>query len=294
MRNNMRVGVIGASSLVGESLLPLLVNSGYGVVAFSRQPHTNDAIGIEWRRLNSVCPHPSPLPEGEGIIPVWICAAPIWVLPDYFDFLKESGVKRIVTVSSTSRFTKDNSSDVAEQAVARKLLDGEAALQNWAEDNDIDWCVIRPTMIYGLGKDKNIAEIIRLIRRWGFFPMLGEGRGLRQPIHVKDVANVCLAAVESTAKLNRAYNISGGETLSYKEMVKRIFIALDKKPRFVHLPRWSFRLALLGLRLLPRFRSWSVAMADRMDRDLVFEHKDATAELGFSPRSFLLEERDIP
>lgn len=283
--------MLGASSLVGLHTLPMLAQSGWSVIAFSRVAKVSDDANIEWRHLTTSFFSPD---KDDSKISVWICAAPIWVLPGYFDLLKAYGVKRVVAISSTSRFTKKDSTDVAEQDVVQRLIDGEVVLQNWAEDNGIDWCVIRPTMIYGLGQDKNIAEIIRLIRRWGFFPMLGEGRGLRQPIRVEDVAKVCQAVIETTEKQNKAYNISGGETLSYKEMVKRIFVFLDKKPRFVHLPRWSFRLALLGLRLLPRFRNWSVAMADRMDRDLVFEHKDATAELGFAPCPFQLENRDLP
>lgn len=79
-----------------------------------------------------------------------------------------------------------------------------------------------------------------------------------------------------------------------KEMVKRIFIMVGNKPRLVHLPRWCLKLAILGLHFLPRFLNWSATMADRMERDLVFEHKDATAELGFAPRPFQLEHRDLP
>jgi len=73
-------------------------------------------------------------------------------------------------------------------------------------------------------------------------------------------------------------------------MMKQIFIALNKKQRIVYLPRWRFR---LGLCLLPRFRNW-FAMVDRMDRDLAFDHIDATVELGFSPRYFQFESRDLP
>ena len=292
---NKCVGVIGASSFVGLHLLNTLTQSGWRVVAFSRHAKQNIESNLEWRCISTLTNSShSPTEVEEEIIPIWICAAPIWVLPDYFDLLKSHGAKRVLALSSTSRFTKGDSSDLAEQAVANRLIDAEARLQSWAEESGIEWIIMRPTLIYGLGKDKNVVEIMCLIRRWGFFPILGEGRGLRQPIHVEDVAKVCQAVIASTGKKNRAYNISGGETLSYKEMVKRIFMALDKKPRFVHLPRWSFRLALLLLHFIPRFRNWSVAMVDRMDRDLVFDHKDATAELGFSPRPFQLENRDLP
>lgn len=282
---NKSIGVIGASSFVGQNILPLLEKSDWNVVAFTRQQNKKNVNNIEWRQLYSVVHMPK---DGE-IIPFWICAAPIWVMHEYFDLLKAHKVKRIVVLSSTSRFTKEDSSDFAEQAIALKLAENEERLQTWAEEQGIEWVILRPTMIYGQGKDKNVAEIARLIQRWGFFPILGKGRGLRQPVHVEDVAKACEAAITVPVIKNKAYNLSGDETLSYKEMVSRIFIALDKKPHFVHFPRWVFGLSLLGLRFLPRFKKWTVAMADRMDRDLVFEHKDATTNLGFTPRTFQLD-----
>lgn len=289
---SQRLGLLGASSSVGECLLPMLTQSGWQVVAYSRQFKNTEDKNLEWRLLSS--PSAPVQTETQEFIADWICLAPIWVLPDYFDFLLAHGAKRVVALSSTSRFTKIDSVDPAEQAVAHHLAGGEAQLRVWAEMNGIDWAVVRPTMIYGHGKDKNVTEIARLIHRWGIFPLLGEGRGLRQPVHVEDVAKACQALITSSTARNRAYNLSGGEVLSYKEIVTRIFTALGKTPRFIHVPRGAFHLALTGLRLLPRFRHWSVAMADRMDRDMAFEHKQAVNDFGFSPRPFQLSRQDLP
>lgn len=288
---NKCVGVIGASSLVGSQLLSALTQSGWQVVAFSRHPPKSVDTNVEWRQFIS---NVSSLSKRESEISNWICVAPIWVLPDYFNFLKAHGVKRVVALSSTSLLTKEDSSDPSEQAVVSRLIDGEARLKNWAEEQGIDWIIVRTTMIYGLGKDKNISEIARLIRRWGFFPMLGKGDGMRQPVHVEDVSKVCQAAITLADIKNRAYNLSGGEALLYKEMVKRIFIALNKKAHFVHIPRWGFRLTLFGLRFLPRFRHWSVSMVDRMSRDMVFDHCEAKEAFGVSPRPFSLDVKDLP
>ena len=290
--NDKCIGLLGATSLVGECLQRLLVSSDWRVVAFSRKRKIKNDVNVEWQYISSSFSSFNNS-EDKDTIPVWICVAPIWVLPNYFNLLKSYGVKRVVSVSSTSRYTKESSSDLIEQGIARKLVDAEMRLQNWAEENDVEWIIIQPTLIYGLGKDKNVAEIAHLIKRWNIFPLLGKGSGLRQPIHVEDVAKFCQIAITATAK-NRAYTISGGETLSYKEMVKRIFMAMGKKPRFIHLPRWVFALALLGLRLLPRFKNWSVAMADRMEQDLVFDNKNAITDFGYLPRPFLLEKRDLP
>ena len=280
-----RVGVLGASSLVGQFALPLLRNSGWQVVAFSRQK-VESVGGVTWRRL--------PCPENLERIPLWICLAPIWVLPHYFSLIESSGVRRLVVLSSTSRFTKTDSGDSAEQAVASKLTQGEALLKRWAESRGIEWVVLRPTLIYGLGRDKNISEIARVIRRVGLFPLLGQAQGLRQPIHSGDVAGACISALQAREAKNRAYNISGGETIGYRDMVSRVFLALGRRPQFLTVPLWGFCLAVRVLNCLARRRRWSFAMAERMNRDLVFDHTDAGRDLGFKPRSFVLETEDLP
>ena len=219
--------------------------------------------------------------------------APVWVLPDYFPLIEASGARRVVALSSTSRFTKVGSGDTAENAIAAKLIDAEARVQAWAESRGIEWVVLRPTLIYGQGRDKNISEMARFIRRFAFFPLFGSAQGLRQPIHAEDVAAACVAALQAPGAANRAYNLSGGETLAYREMVARVFAALGRPARLVTVPLWAFRLAVAVLRRLPRYRHWSAAMAERMNQDLVFDHAEAARDFGFKPRGFALTAKDV-
>jgi nucleoside-diphosphate-sugar epimerase len=291
-----RVGVLGATSLVGACLLLLLSQTGWQVTAFSRRAVGRLGDGVEWRRLpTSGLPSPlDPLPGGEGNLPFWVCVTPIWVLPDYFGLLEAQGARRVVVLSSTSRFTKDDSTDPEEQAVARCLAEAEARVREWAESRGVEWVILRPTLIYGLGRDKNIAEIARFISRFGFFPLFGKANGLRQPIHVADVADACLAALQTPRAANRCYNISGGETLTYRDMVARVFSALDRRLFLLSVPIWAFRLAVAILRRLPRYRQWSTAMAERMNRDLVFDYAEAERDLNVKPRPFVLSAQDLP
>ena len=299
MTNNLvqnRIGVIGATSLTGTCLLPMLTQAGWQVTAFSRQIIKPFNEGVEWQQL-PLSKHyfkKSSSPRNPDVIPFWICLAPVWVLPDYFDLLNLQGVQRLVVLSSTSRFTKDNSTDPKEQAVAQRLTNAETRVQNWAESHGIEWIILRPTLIYGLGQDKNISEIARFIYRFGFFPLLGQANGLRQPIYVGDVARACLAAVQTPGCANHAYNISGGEIISYRDMVVRVFNTLSCRPRLLTIPLWAFRLALTFLRCLPRYRQWSTAMAERMNQDMVFDHTEALRDLNFKPKAFILAKEDLP
>ncbi|WP_292994984.1 NAD(P)-dependent oxidoreductase [Nitrosomonas sp.] len=286
------VGLLGATSLIGECLLKQLIQNNWHITAFSRRPITQSHPQIAWKQLDTT--NQLRIGTEENNIPFWICAAPVWTLPDYFDLISASGARRIVVLSSTSRFTKDTSSDPSERKIAQQLIKGEEFVQTWAATHGVKWIILRPTLIYGYGHDKNITEIARFIRRFGFFPLLGSAKGLRQPIHVEDVALACYAALDTLNLTNRSYNLTGAETLSYREMVKRVFEALNHPPRMLAIPLWLFQIAARGLSWLPRYRSWTSAMAERMNQDLTFDCSDAKQDLNFFPRSFKLTAKDLP
>lgn len=279
------IGVVGASSFVGGCLLPQLSNHGANVVAFSRQERVGNQRYVEWRQLIS---------HADQTIPLWICLAPITVLHEHLHLVESYGARKIVVLSSTSRYTKNNSSDQHDQRLALQLAEGEQRLQTWAESKGIEWVVLRPTLIYGLGRDKNISEIARFVRRFGIFSLFDKASGLRQPIHVQDVANACISALQTSTCSNRAYNISGAETITYFEMVKRIFAAMNKRPRMISIPLWMFSIAVGVVRCVPRYRHWSSAMAERMNSDMAFDHSEAQRDFGFKPRGFILTSEDIP
>ncbi len=285
------MGVIGASSLVGRCAIPLLAKAGHPVVAFSRRNRDQQPVlGVSWRQLAAPGADqvaPSPIEE-------WLCLAPIWVLPQYFDMIAAHGARRVVALSSTSRFTKVGSTESAESAVAAQLAAGEANLKTWAAAHHVEWVILRPTLIYGLGQDKNLTEIARFICRFSFFPLISNATGLRQPIHVEDAATVCVAALAEPLAANREYNIAGRDALQYREMVRHIFIAAHLRPRLITIPLLAFRMALACLRVLPKYRNWSVAMAERMQKDMVFDCSDAARDLGFSPRAFAFGPEDFP
>jgi hypothetical protein len=292
-RSERLVGVLGATSLVGDCLLPLLEKEGWRVVAFSRQAERVGGGHYVWRQLDPDTAGGAFCGSGERIRH-WLSLAPIGVLPDYFQRLEECGARRVVALSSTSRFTKTDSSVPEEIELVRELVEGENSLRAWAEKSGIEWVILRPTLIYGLGRDRNITEIARFIRRFKFFPIVGRAAGLRQPVFAGDVASACLAALTSTPATNRAYNISGGETLSYRDMVSKVFLALRLQPQFLSVPLVLFRMAVVCLRRLPRYRKWTGAMAERMNLDMDFDYVQASRDLHYSPRNFHLGPEDLP
>lgn len=281
----MRIGILGGSSLLGERALPLLAQAGIQVTAFTRGRPKASCPGATWKNAD----------HWHGLaLDTFLSFAPIWVLPDYLERLASTNVKRVIVLSSTSRFAKEASPDARERVLAQRLISAEEHLEKWAIERQIEWVILRPTMIYGHGRDKNITEVARFIQRFGFFPLIGGSTGLRQPVHSDDVVQACLSAIGIPDLQSGGYNLSGGETLPYHAMVRRIFQALGRPERTLALSAKTLSMVVSIMRCLPRYRHLSSALVERMNQNLVFDHTDASDRLGFSPRPFHLTPEDLP
>jgi nucleoside-diphosphate-sugar epimerase len=209
------------------------------------------------------------------------------LLPGALSRLDLSQCRQIVAFSSTSALTKADSPDQGERIVARRLREAESAVNAFAQQHSLSLTLLRPTMIYDGVRDKNITRIAALIRRFRCFPVFGAGSGLRQPVHADDLAGACIEILRQGRTPMSQYNLSGGETLSYRRMVERIAAHNDLPVIPLPLPAGLIRPMAHCARLLPRLRDLTPAMLDRMNRDLVFDHTDASRDFGFAPRAFL-------
>lgn len=280
-----KIIVTGATSIIGHYLLPRLLDAGYEVHAISRggKNPTISSKKLIWHQADISYPEQLPGINAQAFIHL----APLWLLPPLLPVLNTLQIKRVMGFGSTSLFSKADSADPGERQLALRFSAAEEAIGRLCRAAETNWTVFRPTLVYDCVRDKNITRIADFLRRYGFFPLLGKASGLRQPVHADDLAQACLMSLEQPATFNRAYNLSGGETLTYREMVEKIFSSLGKPARFLILPTWVFRGAIRVMTLLSGKRGMTPEMATRMNSNLCFNHADATRDFGFSPRLFL-------
>jgi nucleoside-diphosphate-sugar epimerase len=284
-----QVLLLGATSLIGRFLTPRLAGAALTAVAISRAPpHSlkreraeKAADAVTWAQGDLTAPETLPkLPATDAIISL----SPIWLLPPALPRLLETGAQRVIAVSSTSRVTKIQSPVAAERAVAERLADGEAQTLELCASAGVACTILRPTLIYAEGLDRNISRLAALIRRFGVIPLSGEGEGLRQPVHADDLAWAALALLDAPASFGKTYALPGGETLSYRAMVERVFEGLGRQPRILTVPPSLWR---LGLTLAsPVMKGATSAMGSRMAQDLTFDAGPGSTDFGWAPRGF--------
>lgn len=271
--------LFGGSGQIGRPLLAGLSRAGWRVTALSRHPQT-DRPGLAW--LQGDFDWMPALPERVDTIfscgPLdafarWYASAPVQA-------------ERVIAFGSTSVETKQGSADARERDVARRLREGEASVFDTAHQRAAAATLLRPTLVYGAGRDATLTRIATLARRWGRFPLPRNAHGRRQPVHVDDLAQAALDCEGATAAHGRAYALPGGETLAYREMVARVLATLQPRPRLVELPSPLFTAALFAAHLTGRGTGLGEAAVRRMRSDLVFDSAPAARDFGYAPRAF--------
>jgi nucleoside-diphosphate-sugar epimerase len=195
-----------------------------------------------------------------------------------------ASLTRVVAFTSTSIVTKAESEIDAERESVRQWAAAEQRLIAACERLGIQWTVLRPTIIYDEGRDANITRLSRLIKRLGFMPLAGSGSGLRQPVHAADLAAGAVAAAASAAAANKIYAIPGPDTITYREMVGRIFDGMHRRRRIVAVPPKLWRTAFALAK--PFIANANVAMGNRMATDMIFDATPAVRDFGWNPRAF--------
>ena len=280
MQPHQRTALIfGASGQIGLPLSTRLRADGWRVLAVSRRPRV-DGDGLHWLRGDFADPPVLP----PAVDAIFSCGP----LDLFARWLATAATEapRVVAFGSTSVHSKRASADPGERDVARRLGEAEALLFATAARRGMAATVLRPTLVYGAGRDASLTRIVALARRLHGIVLPRGADGLRQPVHVDDLAAAAQLAAASPASHGRGYDLPGGETLAYADMVRRV-LACQRPPLRLHrLPAPLFRMLLVGARLAGLARGLNDEAVRRMGEDLAFDAAPARRDFGYAPRPF--------
>lgn len=282
----------GATAQVGLHLLPELRKAGFHVIALSRQAPaiatsaaTNDIQWFQPEPFRRVLQHRgqkdmAPIQEPE----VLVSAGPIALAVEWLEHC--TGIKQVIALSTTSIYSKADSENESERQQIAGIIQAEQQLAGLCTTRGIDLMVFRPTLIYGCGLDENISRMAAFIRRFGFLPLASPASGLRQPVHVADLADLIVRACHHAPAGQHTLAVAGGSRLSYRAMAVRVFAALGKPVRLVSLPPSLLSVVLAVASKLALVRGLNPAMIRRQNMDLIFDDSEARRLFGFQPREF--------
>jgi len=262
--------VTGITGLTGRFLFDIIKkNDGLKSVRFLIRK-TSDISWVSHQKPDFFCGDVISVDElvkcMEGVESV-IHLVNIRYSPQVIEACIEKGVKRVIFVNTTGMYSKYQEYSNLYKQLENKILNSQ-----------LDYTIIRPTMIYGNHLDKNIHKLIKLLAKLPVFPVVGDGSSLMQPVYAGDLARVIYLAYKNKVAIGKDYNVAGKKPLSYKILLKEIAGALNKRVYFINIP---YSLANLFPNSLVNLEK-----IQRLSEDKVFDYSKARDELGFNPISF--------
>lgn len=127
---------------------------------------------------------------------------------------------------------------------------GKALVETTLAQSGLRHSIVRPTWIFGGERDVLTNNIAWILRRTPVFALPGSGRYLVQPVHVDDLARICIEAAVSDRDL--VIDAAGPETMSFRELVALIRSAVNARSPIIRIPPTLMAAAARGLGLLVR------------------------------------------
>ena len=276
----MRMLITGGSGFLGGYVLREAAKQGHETVALAR----SDAAAAALAALDAT-PVRGDLNDPRSLIEAFsgrkhdvlvnLASLGFGHAPAIVSAAELAGIDRAIFISTTAVTTR------LPVTSKRVRLDAEERIAA----SDLNWTILRPTMIYGDPGDRNLSRLLPLLCRVPVLPVPG-ARHLQQPVHAADVANAVLAAAERLAAVGRIYDVAGPEPLTFTELLRTAARAVSSRTRFVPVPLAPVIFTARGYELLrsnPRIRTEQLR---RLAEDKAFAIDDAIRDLGYAPRTF--------
>ena len=185
-----------------------------------------------------------------------------------FESAREAGIKKIVHVSITK----------ANEAPHLPYFAGKAEVEASLKESGVPYAIVRPTVVYGR-EDVLINNIAWLLRRIPIFVVAGSGAYRIRPVHVDDLARICVEAAGSSENLT--IDAVGPETMTFEEMVRHIRSAVGSRCLLIHAPRWVLLTIARFLGAVLRDEVMSAEELRGLMDELVATDGPATGEISF-------------
>lgn len=195
----------------------------------------------------------------------------------------EAGVRRFIFISSikvNGEGTRPGEPYRADDTPAPvdpygiSKLEAEQGIRDLCAGADMEWIVLRPTLVYGPGVKANFLSMMRWLRRGIPLP-LALTANKRSFVALDNLVDLVATCIASPNAANRVFLVSDGQDLSTAELLTSMGKALGRPARLWPFPVWMLRL-LAGV-------AGKSAIAQRLFGSLQVDISETRARLGWSP-----------
>ncbi len=274
--------VTGAFSYSGSRIAELLLESGRDVRTLTHHPDREHALQgrIEARAYR----FDQPLALARSLEGITTLYNTYWVRFErgrttfadavansraLFEAARRAGVARVVHLS------------IANPSIDSPLpyYRGKALVEQALAGAGVSYSIVRPTWIFGGGRDILVNNIAWILRHMPIFVVPGDGRYPVQPVHVDDLAHICVRAARGGSGV--VVDAAGPDSMPFEELVRAVRDALGRSTPVLHASPIAMTVLARALGLVVR----DVVLTDDEIRGLtaglLVSHQPALGRISF-------------
>lgn len=304
----MNILVTGANGFIGRALVPALRAQGHTVRGAVRRPARVDEVAVP----DLARPDADWSPAVGGIDVVVHLAGRAHVMQEHaLDPLVEyrrvnaagtlhlarqaadHGVRRFVfisTVKVNGEQTEPGRPFVEEDAPApgdaygQSKAEAEAGLADLAPRCGMEFCVIRPTLVYGPGVRANFLSMARWLQRGVPLPFAALTANRRSLVGVDNLNSLIATCAVHPAAANQVFLAADGDDLSTAGLLRRTATALGVRARLFYVPpaMLAAGASVLGARGLWQRLGGSLQVSTRKAQSLLGWRPPLTVDEGLA------------
>ena len=184
---------------------------------------------------------------------------------------------RLIIIGTTGVYSKYNQYS-SEYKISEEILSRYSS----------SYCLLRPTMIYGDPRDRNLHKLIKFCYQYHFFPVFGGGKNLLQPVHAEDLAQA-LFNVWNSPHTRGNYDVSGETIISFSDLLGLVSNLIGRPVYQLSLP---LGLGIISASILETILGKGSPVTReqilRLQEDKAYSNLPAKRDFGFAPRSLEL------
>tara|TARA_B100000029_G_C17583070_1_gene960261 strand:- start:401 stop:1291 length:891 start_codon:yes stop_codon:yes gene_type:complete len=130
--------------------------------------------------------------------------------------------------------------------------------------------IIKSTMIFGVKNDLNIERITKLLIKYPFFPIVGNGQTLYQPIHYYDLSQTIVKAFNLENNTGKKIMVGGKDKIQYIDLIKLIKKKINSKSIIIKIPyKITYILLLIISKIMRKKFIIEKIRSINIDRDVI-------------------------
>ena len=297
-----RIIITGAAGLVGQNLVTLLREEGFGnLLAIDKHAHNLailQRLHPSVQTLHADLAEPGPWEQAfdgaDVVVQLHAQIAGKTGAPFERNNVEATRqVLRVLRVLQTQQkqrrqqpvYLVHASSSVVNSVVDDHYVRTKTEQEALVRSAGLRHCVLRPTLMFGWFDPKHLGWLARFMERVPFFPIPGHGRYMRQPLYNRDFCRAIASMIRERPD-GAIYDLTGPDRIDYIDMIRVIRDTRGLKTPIVRVPVPLFAAALRGYALFSEKPPFTADQLDSLTAGDDFSGVDLEAVFGFEPTPF--------